>query len=106
MVDGSKARTKMNGKQGGPPVVSDVSSTKKVLCKSLTILNILTVICVVVGSLLYGAKIAAKVPEAPKTTERSEAMFLTKQNSTTNNEIPAINTSAPVKTETATFALG
>ncbi len=39
-------------------------------------------------------------------SERNGAMFATKQNTAMNDGIPPIDLSAPVKTETATFALG
>jgi hypothetical protein len=96
----------MNDKQASPLAVSDVSRSENISFNRRTILKILTVICAGVASLLYGLNITGEVPETPATTERSETMYPTKQNTNTNNKIPAINVAAPVKTETATFALG
>ncbi len=70
------------------------------------ILKILTVACLGIASVFYGIRIMRQGPEEPATTERKEAMFLTRQNSVANQGIPPIDLSAPTKTETATFALG
>ena len=96
----------MNDKKASPLVVTDLSGSKNISFKGRTILKTLTVICAGIVALLYGVNITGKVPETSAITERSETMYLTKQNTHTNNKIPAIKTSAPVKTETATFALG
>jgi len=72
----------------------------------LTILKILTIACLSIVLLLYGIRIIKEGLEIPTTTERSEIMFVTKQNSAVKHGLPPIDVSDRGNTQAATFALG
>ena len=57
-------------------------------------------------SVVTGLVISLQAPDPTKATKERETMERTGGNSTPNAAIPPIDRSAPVKTETATFALG
>jgi hypothetical protein len=101
-----KARTRMFGKEAHSIVVPDNAGSRDIFSNRHMILKILTIACLGIASLLYGITTMSKGSEQPATTERNEAMFLTKQNSVMNQGIPPIDLSVPAKIETATFALG
>jgi hypothetical protein len=72
----------------------------------LTILKILTIACLSIVLLLYGIRTIKEGLEIPTTTERSEIMFVTKQNSAVKHGLSPIDAPDRANTQTATFALG
>ncbi len=97
----------MFGKEAHSIVVPNNAASRKIIFSNRhMILKILTIACLGAASLVYGITTVGKGSDEPATTERNETMFLAKQNSVMNQEIPPIDLSVPTKTETATFALG
>jgi hypothetical protein len=96
----------MIGKETHTLIVRNSSGSGDIFCNRRVIFKVLTVACIGVAAVLYGARIMSEGSEEPATTERKGAMFLARQNSVANQGIPPIDLSAPAKTETATFALG
>ncbi|MGO9118423.1 MAG: hypothetical protein ACLQPD_12565 [Desulfomonilaceae bacterium] len=95
----------MFGKEAHSLVVPNNSGSRDIFSNRHMILKILTV-ALGIASLVYGITTMSKGSEEPTTTERNEAMFLTKQNSVINRGIAPIDLSVPARIETATFALG
>ena len=101
-----KARTRMFGKEAHSIVVPNNTGSRDIFSDRHMILKILTIACLGIASLLYGITIVSHGSERPATTERNEAMYVSKQNSVMNQGIPPIDLSVPARIETATFALG
>jgi hypothetical protein len=57
-------------------------------------------------SILIGLGLSLHACDHVGATKEREIMEMTQTNSTLNHAIPPIDVSAPLKTETATFALG
>jgi len=71
-----------------------------------TIFRTSTIVFFSIVLLLYGIRIIRENVGIPAPIERSETMFLTKQNSLEKHGIPPDDVSYRAKTQTATFALG
>jgi hypothetical protein len=96
----------MFGKKAHSIVVPNNTGSRNIFSNRHMILKILTIACLGIASLLYSITIVSHGSERPATTERNEAMYVTKQNSVMNQGIPPIDLSVPARIETATFALG
>ncbi len=96
----------MSGKKALPSAESVENTVKKRHARRRTILGILAVASLGIGLWLHGFGSMSTVPAAPPSAERRDPMFATKQKQATDHGVPPIDVSAPVKTETATFALG
>lgn len=74
--------------------------------KRSTILVILAVAGIGTGLWLYGLGNTNNVSATPPSAERRDPMYATPQNLVADKKTPAMDATAAVRTETATFALG
>jgi hypothetical protein len=87
-------------------IAENSSGLRDIFLNRHTIIKIAITACLGITAVLYGLRITTEGPEESAVSERKGAMFLARQNSGANQEIPPIDLSAPAKTESATFALG